>query len=155
MTKPAGLLSALRIVLAIKIVGTVLLICLPMLALSAGAYQRLFGLDILPELALRLLGTAYLALTIAYWTGYREASAGRVSKAVLCMGIVSNLGALSWIAWALLTGDLIFEQLRPPAFILALFVGTVGFSLCALWWLSGPTPPLRSQGLTARPDGRD
>ena len=124
--------TAVRAVLATKVAGTLALICLPMLTLSPEAFERVFGIQVAPELALRLLGTSYLALTVAYAHGYLDSRRGRSPVAVLAMGVVSNFGALVCAALASRSGHLALDDLRLPGMALLLFVSTMGISMTAL-----------------------
>ncbi|PAX06959.1 hypothetical protein [Sphingomonas lenta] len=86
-------LQLLRIVLAVKIVGTVLPFALPLLLMSADALRQSFGYAPEPLLVARLLGWSYLAILIGYAGGFLEARRGVFPTTAVAMGVASSAGA--------------------------------------------------------------
>ena len=97
-------------VLAVKILVTTFMWCLPLLTFSPGMFS-LFGLPAPePIVFARLLGAAYAALIVAYGQGFVATRRGEHPIAVVWVGIISNgLASLilanhgiigSWSSWS-------------------------------------------------------
>ena len=86
-------MRALSWVLLSKIILTASLWSIPLLFFPASLLQWL-GFPIPePQLFLRLLGMAYLALLVGYVLGWRETRQNRYPEMVVWVGLVSNGGA--------------------------------------------------------------
>ena len=80
----------LIITLRIKIIVTLFLWALPLLLVTEGLAQTL-GLEVsTPLFFTRLLGAAYLALVVAYYSGLKQVLNGDSASWVVVMGLVSN-----------------------------------------------------------------
>jgi len=129
MTAAPATLRLLRIVLAAKILGTIALLCVPMLLFNQRCLQEFYGLRPEPLLTARLIGVAYAALIVGYAAGWAEAGRGRYPSWVVAMGIASNGGSVVAAAVALATGDVRLDALRPFGFAAMLFAGLIAVSL--------------------------
>ena len=49
------------------------------------------------------------------------------------VGTVSNVGALGWALWALVSGEIELGQVRPLGFVLILFITAIALAFVALW----------------------
>lgn len=123
----------LRIVLAIKIVGTIVILCLPMLLLGEDAFARWFGVAFQPDLVRWLLAIAYLALVIVYLDGWRAAARGTVPRTVIAAGLVSNGGALAASAVALYLEQVSIDQLGPLGWAAMALIAFATLGLAASW----------------------
>lgn len=84
----------------------------------------------------RLLGWAYLALTIGYWFGYQDAKRGVRLMSIIWVGIVSNGGAClcllyfglsgQWSKWSAVMQSITWMSIIATAFITA---GLIGFGV--------------------------
>jgi hypothetical protein len=84
----------LSIVLAIKILMTLILFVTPFLFFSQTKLEQLFNSKISGGLMVyRLYGLALLALTVGYASGLMQVLAGEFPFGIVTMGIVSNGGA--------------------------------------------------------------
>lgn len=120
-------MTILDFILLVKIIGTALLVALPLLLLSAQriAMTLSIGEEAIPYL--RLYGVAILALLVGYSFGFSPLISGNFPWGIVCMGIVSNgLGALtllltgasrsnkaSTVLISLIAIALVFSALRP------------------------------------------
>lgn len=86
-------MTFLGLLLAFKIIVTLVLASAPMLLLPAPRLMQLFqlGADAVP--LARLYGVAITALLVGYASGFAPAAAGVFPWGVVFMGIVSNTGA--------------------------------------------------------------
>ena len=102
-------MNGLAIVFIIKIGFTLVLWCLPLLMVPEILLIKLGLPKPSSMLFLRLLGMAYLALTVGYGFGLIETLNGGHPRDIVLMGIISNGGAClillingvfrSWQAW--------------------------------------------------------
>lgn len=131
-TPDPATLRLLRVVLATKIVGTVVLFCVPMLFLGTDCLADLYGLRPEPLLMARLVGGAYAALIVGYASGWVATGRDLFPTWVVAMGIVSNGGGAALAAIAIATGDVELAALRPFAFAAVGFAGliTLGLVVC-------------------------
>ena len=96
-------------VLVAKSSITILLWCLPLLLFPTELLKRLGIVDPGPQIFLKLLGMAYLALAAGYVFGLRDLRNGIYPAGVVSVGIISNGGAFAiltvaalfntWEAW--------------------------------------------------------
>ncbi len=86
-------MTFLGLLLAFKIIVTLVLASAPMLLLPAPRLMQLFqlGADAVP--LARLYGVAITALLVGYASGFAPAAAGVFPWGAVAMGIVSNTGA--------------------------------------------------------------
>jgi hypothetical protein len=96
-------MQALRSVLMAKILITVFLWCVPLLLLPEKLLSDWNFKVPQPDVFLRLLGAAYLALAIGYIAAWRAASRDIYPQSTVWVGIVSNGGA--FIVMLLKRGD--------------------------------------------------
>ncbi len=85
-------MSGLARVLQAKIAITVLAWRGPLLTFPSDLFVQLGFPPPEPEGFVRLLGMAYLALTLGYWFGLQELRNGTYPAATVRVGIVSNGG---------------------------------------------------------------
>lgn len=109
-------MSALSILLLIKITVTLVFVALPLLILPKERLGSMFGLSASTPYIFRLYGVAMLALITAYASGVWQISQGQYPVGIILMGIISNGGAA--------LAALIFGQFRKK-FWLNLFFSTV------------------------------
>ncbi|MGB5636448.1 MAG: hypothetical protein WBM44_29350 [Waterburya sp.] len=83
-------MTALSIVLLIKILFTLTFWCIPLLFFPASLFIRLGIPEPQPILFIRLLGAAYVALTVGYILGFLALHQGKNIQGVVWVGIVSN-----------------------------------------------------------------
>lgn len=86
-------MSALSILLLIKIVGTFFPVAAPLLVLPKERIDQLSGFQASDSTLYRLYGMALLALLVGYAGGFLEVQRGEFPAGVVVMGIVSNGGA--------------------------------------------------------------
>jgi hypothetical protein len=89
-TYVAEVVHLLAIVLKVKILFTLILWSLPLLAFPASWFVRLGMPEPRPILFLRLLGAAYLALVVGYISGLRRFGRGDDVRNIVWVGITSN-----------------------------------------------------------------
>lgn len=100
-------MGLLKIILVCKILITLGAWALPLLF----APKRIGGAkDEASVLSARLLGWAYLSLTLMYGFGLAELLRGQVPWAVIAVGLVSNGGAALLLSVALLKGQVPKER---------------------------------------------
>ena len=80
----------LSMVILAKIRVTIAFWCIPLLLFPAGLLKWLGFLVPEPQIFLRLLGLAYLALVVGYAFGLRDLRSGSYPNGVVWMGITSN-----------------------------------------------------------------
>jgi cytochrome bd-type quinol oxidase subunit 1 len=129
MTAASPNLRTLRFVLGVKIVGTILLFCAPMLMLDQDGLKDFYGLRPEPRLAAWMIGVAYAALIVGYAAGWVEAERGRYPGWVVAMGIVSNGGGAVAAIVAVAIGDIRLDALRPCGFAAIGFAALIAISL--------------------------
>lgn len=83
-------MTALSIVFSVKILFTLIFWCIPLLFFPASLFVRLGIPNPQPILFVRLLGAAYLALTLGYIFGFNALRQGENIQDVIWVGIVSN-----------------------------------------------------------------
>lgn len=83
-------MTALSIVLLSKILFTLTFWCIPLLFFPASLFIRLGIPEPQPILFIRLLGSAYVALTVGYIFGFKALHQGKNIQDVLWVGTVSN-----------------------------------------------------------------
>ena len=127
-------LAMLRLVLATKILGTILFFCVPMLFLGEDDLRKLYGFGATPLLAARLIGGAYAALIVGYAQGWIESGQGRFPGWVVAMGLVSNGGGVLLAVVAIVTRDIELAALRPFGYAAIAFAAsiTLGLTACLL-----------------------
>jgi len=108
-------MKTLSYVLLIKIAVTIIFWCAPLLLAPDGLLLLLKMPVPDPSLFRRLLGAAYLALTVPYWFGYRAARREEYPAAAVWTGIVSNGTACLILLMYGLTGA--WSALSVPAHI--------------------------------------
>lgn len=104
-------MNALSKVLVFKITFTLTASCIPLLLFPASLLHWLGFPVPEPQLFLRLLGMAYIALIAGYGFGLQASLRGHYPAGVVWMGIFSNVGALvllasaafqnSWASWGM------------------------------------------------------
>ncbi len=102
-------MSSLSKVLIVKIAGTVILWCIPLILFPASVLEMAGFPKQQSYMFVRMLGWAYLALCVGYYFGLRAALAGQRLMGPIWVGIVSNGGACvyllyygvrgTWTAW--------------------------------------------------------
>ncbi|MEN1727534.1 MAG: hypothetical protein AAGJ52_03750 [Pseudomonadota bacterium] len=97
-------MNALAIVLIIKIIGTVLMWCLPLLLFPSVLLEALGFPEQDSYLFVRLLGWAYLALCVGYGFALKAALNGRRLMGPIWVGVVSNGGAFVYLLYYGLQG---------------------------------------------------
>lgn len=97
-------MSGLSRILALKIALTVAVWCIPLLFFPAALLQSLGFPVPEPQIFLRLLGMAYVALVVGYCFGLKACSQGDYPAGVVWVGIVSNGGACLLLAVAAMLG---------------------------------------------------
>ena len=131
-------MQALSKILIIKIVLTSLVWCIPLLFFPA-AWLKGLGFPVPePQVFLRLLGMAYVALVVGYGFGLCDARRQRHPKAVVWVGLVSNGGAclllsiaaLSkvWDGWGMIAQSIMWGSLFGTGVIA---IGLAYFGLIA------------------------
>lgn len=88
-------MSFLSLVLLFKMAGTLVLLSGPFLLLPSSRLLALSGMPEGPAIIptqYRLMGVAYLALFVAYGTGFVTAQQGVFPTGIVLMGLVSNVG---------------------------------------------------------------
>lgn len=86
-------MNSLSKVLVFKIAFTITAACIPLLLFPENLLQWLGYAVPQPQIFLRLLGMAYLALVVGYGFGLRDSMRGIHPSSVIWVGIVSNGGA--------------------------------------------------------------
>lgn len=113
-------MTILDLILAVKIIGTGLLVALPLMFLPA---QRLAGMLNVTDTAIpmaRLYGVAVLALLVGYSFGFSPIAGERFPLGIVSMGLVSNAGATATL---ILTGG--WQRNRA----MTIFLGGIALSL--------------------------
>ena len=120
-------MKRLSTVLITKIAFTILLWCLPLLVFPTSLLEWLGFVVPSPLIFLRLLGLAYLALTVGYVFGLHDLRRGNSPAGVIWMGIVSNGGACialavaavfhAWEAWGMFAQVFMWGSLAGTAAI--------------------------------------
>ncbi|MEL6205950.1 MAG: hypothetical protein AAFR47_11645 [Pseudomonadota bacterium] len=119
-------MTALSLLLAVKIAITAGVVISPFLFMSKAALDARAGLGA-PDLTLyRLYGVAMLALVVAYAGGLIRTLAGEFPGEIVAMGLVSNAGAAGTMV---ATG---YARVQP-ALTLAFAAVALGFLMAALW----------------------
>lgn len=124
-------MNTLAFVFILKIGLTLLLWCGPLLLLPNSWLQNLGFPVMIPEVYLKLLGCAYLALVVGYAFGLRDAIKGLHPLPIIWMGIVSNGSASltlliygfqgSWNSWGSIAQFVMwFSMIATGAISLAL-----------------------------------
>lgn len=83
-------MTALSIVLLIKILFTLIFWCIPLLFFPASLFFYLGIPEPQPIIFVRLVGAAYLALALGYIFGFNALHQGKNIQDVVWVGIVSN-----------------------------------------------------------------
>ena len=83
-------MTALSIVLLVKILFTVIFWCIPLLFFPASLFVRIGIPEPQPIIFIRLLGAAYIALTLCYILGFNALNQGQNIQDVVWVGIISN-----------------------------------------------------------------
>lgn len=122
-------MTGLELLLYVKIGVTLVACVVPMLVLPAARVGSLFAVDSGAVPLVRLYGIAITALLVGYGSGVVTAEQGAFPTGVVLMGVVSNLGA----------GTFLFAsgtwRQAPP---LAVIFGAIGLGL--VWALAAPDP---------------
>ncbi len=130
-------MQRLGFVLKAKIALTVVAWCVPLLFFPADLFVRLGFPSPTPEVFVRLLGMAYLALVLGYGLGLRQSQRGVYPAQAVWVGILSNGGACTllvlhaaqgaWSGWGLLAQAFMWASLVGTGAITA---GLVVFGPC-------------------------
>lgn len=114
-------------VITAKIVITVLFWCIPLLLGPKALFDWVGVPWPEPDVFIRLLGAAYLALVVAYYHGLLEVRAGKAATATVRMGIVSNGAAAiilgiygakgTWATWLPLAQAYMWASLGAASLI--------------------------------------
>lgn len=131
-------MKALSRILFIKIALTALVWCIPLL-FPPGTLLQWLGFPVPePQLFLRLLGMAYVALVVGYGFGLRDALRNQYPQAVVWLGIISNGGAFVlliaaaissvWADWGSIAQWIMWGSLIGTA---AITLGLIWFGLLA------------------------
>ena len=92
-------MTILDLVLVVKILGTGLFVCLPLLLLPRNRVASTLAVDVSALPYLRLYGVAVLALLVGYSFGFSAITGPVFPMGIVSMGVVSNgLGFLVLIA---------------------------------------------------------
>lgn len=128
----------LKYILVIKILFTAFCWAVPALAAPRWVFERLGFPERYPDLFIRLLGAAYLALLVGYLLAVQELCKGIYPAATVWVGIVSNglactilaVAAIrrSWLTWGLPARALMWASLGMTFLITAglLWFGPLG-----------------------------
>ena len=123
-------MNALAKVLIFKISATLLFWSLPLICFPPWLIEELGFPRQETYMFVRLLGWAYLALCVGYYFVLRSALKGKRALGPIWVGIVSNGGAFSFLAYYGAVGTWsswgLYVQLIAWASVLATFVITVG-----------------------------
>lgn len=90
-------MSWLSLLLIIKIAVTTILVAAPFLLLPTSKLEIVTNITAPTSLFFRLYGVAIAALLVGYAFGIPAAEAGRFPWGVVCMGTVSNVGAVIFL----------------------------------------------------------
>jgi hypothetical protein len=121
-----GLLAA---VLRIKVLFTLALWSLPLLALPTSWFVRMGMPEPKPVLFLRLLGAAYLALAVGYMGGLRKLGRGKDVKDIVWVGITSNGAAFLILSLFGIAGTWNGWDIWARIYMWASVVGTASITL--------------------------
>jgi hypothetical protein len=86
-------MSWLSLLLIVKIVVTGLLVAIPFLLLPKPKLEKSTNITAPSPVFFRLYGVAISALLVGYAFGIPSSEAGRFPWGVVCMGVISNIGA--------------------------------------------------------------
>jgi hypothetical protein len=130
-------MKGLTRVLVAKIVLTLIVWCVPLLAFPASVLAWIGFPVPEPQLFLRLLGVSYTALVVGYAFGLGSLLRGSYPAGVVWVGIVSNGGAFAvlataawlgvWDAWGIGAQGVMFGSLVGTGAITA---GLIAFGPC-------------------------
>ena len=145
-------MRGLDLVLRAKIALTMVAWCIPLLLFPASAFTALGFPAPTPEVFVRLLGMAYLALVLGYGLGLQQLRAGAYPQATVWVGILSNGGACgllvlhaiqgAWSGWGALAQGFMWISLAGTGAITA---GLVAFGPRAT--RATGEPPLRESSV--------
>ena len=97
-------MSKLSVVLAFKIIATIVFWSAPLVLLPGENLHALGFPEQSSYMFVKLLGWAYFALCVGYWFGLRASLAGKRLMPPIYVGIVSNGGACLYLLWYGLSG---------------------------------------------------
>lgn len=126
----------LECVLVLKILFTAVFWAVPALLAPRCVFERLGFPDTCPDLFVRLLGAAYLALLVGYLLALRTLLHGVYPAATVWVGIVSNGAACTILALAAVRGTWRTWGL-PARMLMWGSLGATFFITAGLSW-SGP-----------------
>lgn len=119
-------MSWISLLLTVKVLFTFIIVVIPLLFLSKNKLEKLMRVKTETPLLFRLYGIALLALLSGYSFGIPSAESGIFPWGVVCMGIVSNGGAVLVLLSAGLTD-------KNRVAVLLLTVVAAAFSISALF----------------------
>ena len=90
-------MSWLSLLLTVKILVTLVIVALPFLLLPRQKLEAITRMTVTTPLFFRLYGVAIFALLVGYSFGIPMAEAGNLPWGVVCMGVVSNGGAATFM----------------------------------------------------------
>lgn len=127
-------MKALSRIFIIKIVLTTLIWCIPLLLFPA-AWLKWLGFPVPePQLFLRLLGMAYVALVLGYGFGLHDTLRHQYPETIIWVGVVSNGGACLLLAMAALTQAWHGWGTMAQAIMWGSLLGTGAISLGLVWF---------------------
>jgi hypothetical protein len=85
-------MNSLAKIYLVKILGTVMLWCIPLLFFPVALFSQ-FGIQAVNPFLFRLLGWAYCVLCLGYYLGLSGELKGVRNVPILWMGVMSNVGA--------------------------------------------------------------
>ncbi|WP_299627784.1 hypothetical protein [uncultured Tateyamaria sp.] len=120
-------MSAISLILTVKIVVTVILVAGPFLLLPRPRLETMTGVSATSGSLFRLYGMAASALLVGYGVGLWQSMNGEFPWAAVLMGLVSNAGAAGILAFARTASSRVY----------AVIFGTIGLLL--IWAALSPT----------------
>ena len=117
------------ITLQAKIYITLLLWALPLLLTPEFLAKKMGLILAQPTLLGRLLGCAYLALSLGYWAGYRQIKSGGDGSWVFTMGLVSNGSATLFLIYSLVFTSEVSHYPVMQAYLIVSAIATGAITL--------------------------
>ena len=130
-------MSGLSRVLAVKIALTVAVWCIPLLFFPSALLLSLGFPVPEPQIFLRLLGMAYIALVVGYCFGLKACAEGTYPAGVVWVGIVSNGGACLLLAIGAMLGVWAGWGTTAQAIMWASLLGTAAITAGLVWFGPG------------------
>ncbi len=129
-------MQGLKNLLKVKIAGTLVFWCIPLLALPSSMFVQLGFPPPEPLLFVRLLGAAYLTLLMGYYFGLRTLAAGTSPLPAIVTGIASNGLAFVILAFFGMTGGWSAWGTGAQVFMWLSTAGALFFVICLLYFKS-------------------